>query len=61
MLVFPQATAQRAVIKFRDYFVVRAYIVYVYTKRTWINAYLTMTRPKGSCKVLSSHCVQCGL
>jgi hypothetical protein len=24
------------------------------SKRTWMNAYLAMTRPKGSCKVLSS-------
>jgi hypothetical protein len=47
-------------IMFWDYFVARAYIVHVYAKRTCINAYLTMTRPKGS-KVLSSHCVQLGL
>jgi hypothetical protein len=37
-----------------------AYIVHVYAKRTCMNAYLTMTRPKGT-KVLSSHCVQRGL
>jgi hypothetical protein len=48
------------VIKFWNYFVARAYIVHVYAKRTCINAYLTMTRTKGS-KVLSSHCVQRGL
>jgi hypothetical protein len=49
------------VIKFWDYLVARGYIVHVYTKRTWINAYLTMTIPKWSCKVLSSHYVQRGL
>jgi hypothetical protein len=41
------------VIKFSDYFVARAYIVHAHTKRTCINAYLTVTRPKGSCNVLS--------
>jgi hypothetical protein len=35
-------------------------MVHAYTKRTWINAYLAMTRPKESCKVLLSHCVQRG-
>ena len=49
------------VFKFWDYFVARAYIVHVYVKRTCINAYLTMTRPKELRKVLLLHCVQRGL